>query len=88
MKQDQPIDFEGQVKSSKAKDAPPYIIRASDLMKNFAFSAVQAEDSWLETASMNGHDGRKLKLPAVNGSGTYVLGSVNGQIQWIETEEC
>jgi hypothetical protein len=40
---------------------------------------------------MNGYEARKLKmfsLPASPGSGTYVLGSVDGVLSWIATEEC
>jgi hypothetical protein len=35
-----------------------------------------------------GFSGFKLKIPPVPQSGTYVLGAVDGALQWIATEEC
>ena len=41
-----------------------------------------------ETTGMGGHKQRKLKIPAVPASGTYVLGAVDGAFAWIETQSC
>jgi hypothetical protein len=58
-------------------------------MENFVFATLDADPSLIEeTTGMGGHKQRKLKIPAVPTSGTYVLGAVGGAIQWIETEEC
>lgn len=66
----------------------PYRISANDLDANFAYAALGAEDGWIEQTSVGDHAGRKLKLPAIPGTGTFVLGCVNGNIQWIATEAC
>lgn len=66
----------------------PYRISANDLDQNFAYAALGAGDGWIEQTSVGVHAGRKLKLPAVPGTGTFVLGCVNGGIQWIATEAC
>jgi hypothetical protein len=67
----------------------PYQIRAEDLDKNFVFSALDADPSLVDQVTgSNGHQGRKLKIPAVPTLGTYVLGSVDGVLEWISTEEC
>ena len=66
----------------------PYRISATDLDKNFAYAALDAEDGWIEEVSVGSHSGRKLKLPPLTGEGTFVLGCVGGNLEWIETEEC
>ena len=83
-----PVDFKSLAQGTKAKGAPPYVIRADDLMKNYAYAALQADPSWIEQTGVGAHEGRMLKLPAVPGSGTYVLGAVDGALSWIATEEC
>lgn len=83
-----PVDFKALAQGTKAKGAPPYVIRADDLMKNDAYAALQAHASWIEPTQVGAHSGRRLKLPAVPGSGTFVLGCVDGALQWISTEEC
>jgi hypothetical protein len=58
-------------------------------MQNFVYAALDADATLIEEVTgQGGHKQRKLKIPAVPTSGTYVLGSVGGAIQWIETEEC
>lgn len=86
-----PVDFEE--KSRQAREASgggyPVQISASDLMRNFVFAALEADPSLLEqTTGQGGHQARKLKIPAVPNAGTFVLGAVNGALQWIATEEC
>ena len=86
-----PVDFEER--SRRAKQASgggyPVQISAADLMKNFVHAALDADESLIETTTgQGGHQGRKLKIPAVPASGTHVLGAVDGALQWIATEEC
>lgn len=86
-----PVDFEGLVKGSTGTTSKdyPYAIKASDLMKNFVFATLDiAEGVYEETTGTGGHRQRRLKIPSPPGSGTHVLGSVGGTIQWIATEEC
>ena len=86
-----PVNFESLAKQPSGGTGYPIQIRASDLMKNFVFATLQVDAEYLETATMNGYEARKLKmfsLPASPESGTYVLGSVNGSLTWIATEEC
>lgn len=111
-----PVDFEEIAKRPRGTTGAdyPYAIKASDLMKNFIFAALDLDDSLFDTTSgQNGHTQRRLKIPALpedvtprnltatGGSlgwtpgipeppatGTYVLGAVNGTLQWIATEEC
>jgi len=85
-----PVDFENKVKSAKSAggDGYPTQISAADLMKDFAMAALDADDSLVETVRIGEHQSRKLKIPAVPSGGTYVLGAVNGSMQWIATEEC
>ena len=87
---DIPVNFKEKITLPQSIDGTgyPYRISATDLDKNFAYAALDAEDDWIEEASVGGHSGRKLKLPALPGGGTYVLGCVDGNVEWIETEEC
>ena len=112
---DLPIKFQDKVKAAPSASGTgyPYRISANDLDKNFAYAALDGEDDWIEQSSAGGHNGRKLRLPAlpsgggtqnlssVGGSigwtpglpalpsgGTHVLGCVDGNLEWIETEEC
>jgi hypothetical protein len=91
MPADPPVDFEALAKSggSSATGGYPYQISSRDLMKNFVFATLEVEDGLFESISgKGGHPQRKLKIPKPPGSGTYVLGSVSGQFQWIQTEAC
>jgi len=85
-----PVDFEQRVKvaASPTGAGSPVQISASDLMRNFNYAALDAEDGWIENSASGSHPGRKLTLPAIPGSGTYVLGCVGGRLQWLETSEC
>jgi hypothetical protein len=86
-----PVDFQERAKRPKGTMGTdyPYAISSRDLMENFVFATLDADPSLIEeTTGMGGHKQRKLKIPAVPTSGTYVLGAVGGAIQWIETEEC
>jgi hypothetical protein len=85
-----PVDFENKIKSAKGAGSGGYPtqISAGDLMKDFAMAALDADDSLVETVRIGEHQSRKLKIPALPQSGTFVLGSVNGTMSWIATEEC
>ena len=85
-----PVDFQAKAKEpNKPSGGSPLQISSTDLMRNFVFSSLQADEGWLqESTGQLGHKGRKLKLPKINSTGTYVLGSIDGVIQWIETEDC
>jgi len=85
-----PVNFEDKAKLPPAANGTgyPYRISASDLMKNFTYAALDVEDGWTEDVSVGSHRGRKLMLPQLPSGGTYVLGCVDGAVQWIETEEC
>ena len=86
-----PVNFESLSKLPAGGSGYPYQIKAADLMKNFVFASLQVDAEYLESTTVNGYEARKLKmfsLPASPGSGTYVLGSVNGVLAWIATEEC
>jgi hypothetical protein len=86
-----PVDFQALVQgpTGQTNSDYPYSIKATDLMKNFVFATLNiAEGVYEETAGLQGHRQRRLKIPSPPASGTYVLGSVGGTMQWIETEAC
>lgn len=86
-----PVDFEAKARAAKSASGGGYPVQlsAGDLMKNFVYAALDADPSLIETTTgQGGHPQRKLKIPAVPGSGTHVLGAVDGALQWIATEEC
>lgn len=91
MPSDPPVDFQklAQGASGVSNKDYPYAIKATDLMKNFVFATLDMDRSlYDEQGGTGGHRQRRLKIPAVPGDGTHVLGVVNGTMQWIETEEC
>ena len=85
-----PVNFEEKAKLPASANGTgyPYRISAHDLMANFTYAALNVEDDWFENESSGNHLGRRLKLPKLPGSGTHVLGCIDGEIQWIATEEC
>jgi hypothetical protein len=85
-----PVNFEEKAKLPPAANGAgyPYRISALDLMKNFTYAALDAHEDWIEEVGVSQYPGRKLKLPQLPGSGTHVLGCIDGEIKWIETEEC
>jgi hypothetical protein len=86
-----PIDFEAKARQAKSASGGGYPVQlsAADLMRNFAMAALDADPSLIEQATgQGGHPSRRLKIPAVPGGGTFVLGAVDGNLQWIATEEC
>jgi hypothetical protein len=85
-----PVDFSAKIKTAPTTGGGyPIQLSASDLMRNFVFAALEVDPSLIEqTTGQGGHAARKLKIPAVPGGGTHVLGAVDGTLQWIATEEC
>jgi hypothetical protein len=86
-----PVDFEEKARGAKSASGGGYPVQlsAADLMRNFVMAALDADESLIEqTTGQGGHPARKLKIPAVPGGGTFVLGAVDGAMQWIATEEC
>lgn len=81
---DFPKDFRNVAKNGDAIKP----ISSSDLMENFAWAKLQVDESLLEDAVSMGFSAKKLAIPATIKSGTYVLGSVDGVLEWISTEEC
>ena len=79
-----PVDFQTVVKDGKSTSP----ISSSDLMKNFAWAKLVVDDSLVETTTVMGFSAHKFKMPALPGSGTFVLGAVSGSLSWIATEEC
>jgi hypothetical protein len=85
--------FERLVKNkpSKGSNDYPLAIKATDL-----------DENWKRTTLIEGEgnpklyeveytkDGTRLTriLPPTPDSGTHVLGAVDGQVQWIATEDC
>lgn len=81
--------------AEKAKQPPtpsggyPLQLSATDLDKNFVYATLQADETWIEEGSgTGGHTMRTLKLPAIPASGKYVLGATDGELVWLETEDC
>lgn len=86
-----PVDFEAKARDAKSASGGGYPVQlsAADLMKNFVYATLDADASLIEeTTGQGGHKARKLKIPAMPGGGTHVLGAVDGSLTWIETEEC
>jgi hypothetical protein len=86
-----PINFEEKAALPRGNNGGdyPYAIKAEHLMKNFVYAALDVDETLIETkAGEKGHSQRRLKIPRVPGGGTFVLGAVGGEIQWIETEAC
>jgi hypothetical protein len=86
-----PVDFQALAQGARGQSGSdyPYAIKATDLMKDFVFATLDmAEGVYEETAGLQGHPQRRLKIPTPPASGTWVLGSVGGTMQWIETEAC
>ena len=75
--------------SNSAAGGYPYQIKAADLDKNFVYATLEIDATLVqETSGQEGFTKRRLKIPAVPSSGTYVLGAVGGTLTWISTEEC
>lgn len=87
-----PIDFTEKVKQAPSANGTgyPHRISANDLMRDFHYAALNAEDGWIESNSEGLYDGRKLKLPKVpEGSAEqyYILSVSGGEFEWLQYEE-
>lgn len=72
-------------------NTPPRSISAKDLDDNFTKTHVIDDPAATTTVYTVEYttDGTVLKvLPTINASGTYVLGTVDGVLQWIATQDC
>jgi len=76
--------------ASGTSNKPPRSIKAKDLDENFKKASVIADTSEPNSYTMEyGEDGTILKIfPSINSSGTYVLGTIDGKLTWIETQDC
>jgi hypothetical protein len=85
---DLPIKFKNKVTNppSGNKTGYPYRISASDLDANFAYAALDADSSWIETISVGDQQGRKLRLPPIP-AGVCILMSDGGNPYWSEYKE-
>jgi hypothetical protein len=92
------VKFSNQL-GGKDPTQPPFRIPAKDLDSNFAklrplptdgnarqYAVEETPEGWFlrlfpDAESSGG-------LPTAPASGTYVLGSINGAVQWLATEAC
>jgi hypothetical protein len=81
-----PVDFSAKIKTAPTTGGGyPIQLSASDLMQNFVFAALDADPSLIEaTTSQGGHPARRLKIPAVPGSGTKNLTASSGALAWTD----
>ena len=87
---DFPVDFTDMAKMPPAPggNGYPYRISANDLMRNFHYAALTAEEGWISSDANSLYDGRKLNLPAIpSGEGVYFLSVNGGQLTWSEYKE-
>jgi hypothetical protein len=92
-----PISFrvKAQTAANPSTRGYPYSISSRDLDENFVFATENFDrDHFVttNTTGAGGHSQRKISLlhpiPQLPEKGTFVLGAVNGALQWIATEEC
>lgn len=81
---DFPNDFQTIAKSGESVKP----LSSKNLMENFAWARLIVDPTLLTDATSMGFSAKKLNIPSVPGSGTYVLGAVSGRLTWIATEEC
>ena len=82
-----PVDFESKARAAKSASGGGYPVQisAADLMRNFVFAALGADDSLIEsTTAQGGHTARKLKIPAVPTEGKKMLKAESGALTWAE----
>jgi hypothetical protein len=81
-----PVDFQSLVQGPRGVNGSdyPYSIKATDLMKNFVYSALDADESLIEESTgQGGYKSRRLKIPAVSSEGAHVLVVENGTLSWL-----
>ena len=81
---DCPNDFQTVAKSGNQLNP----ISSYALMQNFVWGKLIVDESLLEDSTAMGFAAKRLKIPPVPQSGTYVLGAISGGLSWIATEEC
>jgi hypothetical protein len=88
MPSDPPVDFQALAQGATGQTNAdyPYSIKATDLMKDFVFATLDiAEGVYEETAGLQGHRQRRLKIPTPpETSITSSLQSVGGIFSWGE----
>lgn len=92
-----PLSFDGLAKTAGQPNTGgyPYQLKGKDLDKNFVFATELFHDEQFFThiqPGAQGHSTRKISMkfpvPQPPELGKYVLGSVDGALTWIATEEC
>lgn len=85
-----PIDFEEKVKQPPPPggNGYPYQISAKDLMKNYKYLLNRVPSGDNDNDMLVWNFGSWILLPAPANTGTFVLGVVDGEMQWMSTEEC
>jgi hypothetical protein len=86
-----PVDFTEKVKlpAQGGGTGYPYRISAEDLMRDFYYAALDAEEGWIEMNEDSITPSRKLMLPKLpDGDGLFVLGCSGKSLQWVQTESC
>jgi hypothetical protein len=88
-----PVDFEKKVKQAASPNGlgSPVQISARDLMENYNYllGLIQRFQDGKSINDMIYWDGGAWSILAgPSGSGTHVLGCVDGTLQWLETESC
>ena len=81
-----PVDFEAKARGAKQASGGGYPVQlsAADLMRNFVHAALDADPSLIEqTTGQGGHQGRKLKIPAVP-SQDAVFAVLGGALVWLQ----
>lgn len=69
------------------KGKPPFLVSAPRLDENFV-RCMPAQRGLLGTTKVSFSDeGWFIDVPPP-GAGTFVLGAVNGRVQWISTQDC
>jgi hypothetical protein len=86
-----PIDFTEKAKQPGSANGTgyPYRISANDLMRDFHYAALVAEEGWIESDTGSLYDGRKLKFPKIpEGSANkyYILAANAGDLEFLEFE--
>lgn len=89
-----PIDFEQKAKLPPQPNGAgyPYRLSAKDLMENFKYAALEipvGQEGPLRLVITEENGTRRMQLLILAPSnGTHVLGVVDGEMEWIATEEC
>lgn len=85
-----PVDFQEKVKAARPVDGKgyPYQISAKDLMQDFNYLLGLIPEGTTDNDILYWKTGKWQILPASETSGTFVLATVDGSLQWLATEEC